>query len=234
MKRAIFVGLFSLVVLSICWSTLVNAEELGARLIPDGTVELIADGKTVNKFQSEVPLPDGLLMVAEGNCVVQTGGIQLMARDKSIFALSEGAQQWDLTVKQGHVDFALRANAKPVTFTTPHKIIDSQQAIVPASGNGLVRGYVEVTEKETQFIVTQGSPRAVSSSAPQAIQQGQGITLAQATGGMGGNPPGGSGGNTGVISTEALVVGGGVSAGIITGIAIAASQGGGSKEESPF
>ncbi len=233
MKKVLCVGLFALAVLSICCTAPVNAEELGARLIPDGTVELIADGKTVSKFKSEVPLPDGLLMVAEGNCVVQTGGIQLMARDKSVFALSEGAQHWDLTIKQGHVDFALRANAKPVTFTTPHKTIDSQQAIVPASGNGLVRGYVEVTEKETQFIVTEGSPRAVSSSAPQATQQGQGITLAQATGGMGGKPPGGSGGNSG-IPTEAWIAGGVAGAGLVTAIAVAASQGGGGKEESPF
>jgi hypothetical protein len=229
MKKLIFSTLFVFALLTVFFSAHVNAEELGSRLIPGGTVELIADGKAVTKFQSEVPLPDGLLMVVEGNCVVQTGGVQLVARDKSVFALSEGPQHWNLTIKQGHVDFALRPDAKPVTFMTPHKTIESQQAIAPASTSGLVRGYVNVTDQDTQFVVTQGSLRTASATVgPRDVQKGQGVMLAVADGGIG--PA--TAVTTTTISTTGFVIGGVVTAAIVTGAVVANVESGGD-EESP-
>lgn len=184
MKRKACLTSLVFVALLIGCSALAFADGPVARLIPGGTVSMIADGRQVNQFKSEVPLPDGLLMVGEGSCVVQTSGLQLMIRDKSIFALSEGQKSWDLTVKKGHVDFALRAYAKPVTFSTPHDVIETTQALVNASSSGLVRGYLEVTETETSLVVTDGALRAVGANGSQLIEPGHGIRLAIA------NPPG--------------------------------------------
>ncbi|MDY0041893.1 MAG: hypothetical protein RBS57_16390 [Desulforhabdus sp.] len=183
--KAWFVG-FIFIALFMAFSTPVSGDELNARLIPGGTVSMIADGKQVHQFKSEVPLPDGLLMVGEGSCVVQTKGLQLMVSDRSIFALAEGEKNWDLTVKKGHVDFVLRTNAKPITFSTPHDVIESRQSMVKASSAGLVRGYIEVTEDETKLVVTEGALQASSAKGNQVIEEGRGIRLAIA------DPPGAS------------------------------------------
>lgn len=242
MNRYTWIGCLLPAMILVFSAAHVGAEGVNARLIPTGSVELLADGKTVNTFKSEVPLPDGLLLVADGACLVQTGGIQLVARDKTVFAVVESAGRWNLTIKQGHVDFALRADAKPVTFITPHKTIDSRRAVVPASDAGPVRGYVEVTAQDTRFVVTDGSLPTSGTGAAALAPPGQGIVPAQATGGVAavGGSAGAVGSDGGTflgLSTPQLVVGGVATAGIITGVTVAATSSSGgerTRQVSPF
>ncbi len=105
----------------------------GARVIPQGKISILEEGKEVTQFQSELPLPEGTMMLCNGSCVVQTQNLQLVAQDRAVFALAEGKARWDLTVKSGQVDFAMRPDAKPVSFHTPHDTIQTERAIVPAS-----------------------------------------------------------------------------------------------------
>ena len=41
----------------------------GARVIPQGKVSILEEGKEVTQFQSELPLPEGTMMLCNGNCV---------------------------------------------------------------------------------------------------------------------------------------------------------------------
>jgi len=149
----------------------------GARVIPQGTVSLLADGKEVSQFQSEMPLPEGSLMLCNGNCLVQTQNIQLVAQDRAVFALAESKARWDLTVKSGQVDFAMRTGAKPISFHTPHDTVQAEQAILPASGTAMVRGSIIVTEKESVVAVQEGALQMMSSDGTLLAQPGQSIRL---------------------------------------------------------
>lgn len=180
------------------------------RMIPMGSVSLLADGKEVRQFKSEAPLPDGLLMVSQGNCVVQSSGLQLVAHDKSVFALAEGAGQWNLTIKEGRVDFSMRADAKPITFQTPHDVIEAKQSVVKASTDSLIRGFVVVTPEETQLGVLEGTLQISGTAGTTIIEEGKGIRLAIAT------PPG--------SQSEAAGAGAG-SAGTGTGAGLGAGAG---------
>ena len=152
----------------------------GARVIPEGQVSLLADGKEVNQFKSEMPLQEGTMMLCNGKCLVQTQNIQLVAQDQAVFALTENAGRWDLIVKSGQVDFAMQNGAKPMAFHTPNDTIQAERAILPASSTAMVRGSIMVTEKETTMTVREGALQVMSQDGVQLVQPGQSIHLAQA------------------------------------------------------
>ena len=150
-----------------------------ARVIPQGKVSLLEEGKEATQFQSELPLPEGTLMLCNGNCLVQTQNLQLVAQDRAIFALAEGKARWDLTVKSGQVDFAMRADAKPISFHTPLDTIQMEQAIVPVSGAAMVRGSIKVGEAESVLSVQEGSLQVMGPDGTVLVQPGYGVRLAQ-------------------------------------------------------
>jgi hypothetical protein len=152
----------------------------GARVIPQGKVSLLENGKEATQFQSEIPLPEGSLMLCNGNCLVQTSSLQLVAQDRSVFALAEGKARWDLTVKFGQVDFVMRPDANPISFHTPHDLIQTERAIVPASSTGMIRGYITVTESESVLALQEGTLQVMSPDGTVLVEPGQGIRLAQA------------------------------------------------------
>ena len=140
----------------------------GARVIPQGKISILEEGKEVTQFQSELPLPEGTMMLCNGSCVVQTQNLQLVAQDRAVFALAEGKARWDLTVKSGQVDFAMRPDAKPVSFHTPHDTIQTERAIVPASSGSMVRGSIKVSETESVMSVQEGALQVMSPDGTQA------------------------------------------------------------------
>lgn len=152
----------------------------GARIIPQGKVSLLEEGREASQFQSEMPLPEGMLMLCNGNCVVQTPNLQLVARDQAVFALAEGKGRWDLTVKTGQLDFALRPDAKPISFHTPHDTLQTEGAIVSASGAGMVRGSLTVTESESVLTMHEGTLQVMNTDGTVLVEPGQGLRLAQA------------------------------------------------------
>jgi hypothetical protein len=151
-----------------------------ARLVPSGKVSVLDNGKEVNQFQSEMPLPQGIQMACNGGCVVQAKNLQLVVHDKAIFALIDDISQWDLTVNAGRVDFALRTEGKSISFHTPHDVIQTQQVIVPAGSEGLLRGHVTVTAKATELAVDQGAMQVLTRNGVELVEQGRSIVLAQA------------------------------------------------------
>jgi hypothetical protein len=152
----------------------------GARVIPEGKVSLLADGKEINQFQSEMPLSEGSMMLCNGRCLVQTQNIQMVAQDQAVFALAEGKAYWDLTVKSGQVDFSMRADAKPIAFHTPLDTIQTAQALVPASNTGMVKGSIKVTEKESVLNIQEGALQVMAPDGTQLVQSGQAVRLAAA------------------------------------------------------
>jgi len=116
--KAICKSLIAILVTLLVFQPVFSWAGLGARVIPQGKVSVLADGKELSPIQSEMPLPEESLMLCKGSCLVQTQNIQLVAQDRAVFALTEGKARWDLTVKSGEVDFAMRTGAKPISFHT--------------------------------------------------------------------------------------------------------------------
>jgi len=212
------------------------------RLIPNGTVGILSDGKEVQQIRSEVPLPEGSLMVCNGNCIVQTHGLRLVAQDKSVFAVVLGNEGWKVAVKSGRIEFGVNSDAKPIAFLTPQDVIQVNQVIVPASTDSIVRGSLSVTEKGTQLSVEQGMLKVSYNGSEQLVQPGMPILLAQADGGAGaGAGAGGAGAGAGgavaggtilgMSTPTAAIVGTGIV--VVGGVAGAAVGTSGSSSNSP-
>jgi hypothetical protein len=120
-----------------------------ARLIPAGTVSVLENGKEVNRFKSEMPMPQGLTMAVNGKCIIQSQSLQLVAQDEAVFALTEAESRYDLTVKSGRVDFAMRSEQNPFP-SYPHDLIRAERAIVPAAAM-VGEGFITVTKDGTDF-----------------------------------------------------------------------------------
>ncbi len=172
----------------------------GARVIPQGKVSILEEGKEVTQFQSELPLPEGTMMLCNGKCVVQTQSLQLVAQDQAVFALAEGKARWDLTVKSGQVDFAMRPEGKPISFHTPLDTIQMERAVMPASGTGMVRGSVVVSKTDSNLVIHEGTLQVMGPDGTMLVNPGQAIRLVAAGSSTAGAKPGATADETWTIA----------------------------------
>jgi hypothetical protein len=202
------------------------------RLVPQGSVKMIDSGIVVDK---EMPVPAGMLMACTGQCYIEANGLQLMGSDKTVFAVHEEAELFSVMVQEGTVDFALRADSKPVEFKTPFDSMTGKPYLIPASTDSVVRGTLQVSDDKAVLTMTQGSLELTNAQGQKLVHAGSAIVLAQAvTDGANTSGTAGTGLTTTQIVTGAVAVGA-VAAGAI---AIGSSSGGSGDsdgvEASPF
>jgi hypothetical protein len=156
---------------------LLAASRVAPRLIPQGSVQLLDSGTVLDK---EIPVPSGMLMACKGQCYIEAHGLQLMGADNTVFAVHEDGAAFTVMVQKGSIDFALRADAKPVQFQTPFDSLTAKPYLIPASSEAVVRGTLQVSETRAVLTVTQGSLELTTSDGQQLIQAGNTLVLAQA------------------------------------------------------
>jgi hypothetical protein len=167
-----------------------------------------------------------------------------VAKDKAVFALSEDPTRWNLTIKSGHVDFAIGMKAKLINFLTPHDNIVSQELVIPASTDSqVVRGSVIVTDEKTELVIHNGAMRVSTREGSKLIRSGHSITLAQAfqtmddagtaKGSGAGAGAGNSPGSETFLSTKGILIAGGVLAAIGVGVALGGGGGGSGNNPRP-
>ncbi len=184
------------------------------KMIPQQKVSVLKDGKQINQFQSEMPMPEGQLLMSKGPCLIQGSDMQLIARDQSVFALVERPGSKDLTVKKGRVDFAFKPGNKAIAINTPFDSLQVKRTINTASTSGPAKGYVQVSQDNAHLAMTQGSVDVITQKGKiRQIDSGQTITLAQAEveGGATADEAAGGGLSTaqtaGIVAVGALTVG---------------------------
>lgn len=207
------------------------------RLFPQGSVKMLDSGIVVDQ---EMPAPAGMLMACTGQCYIEANGLQLMGSDKTVFAVHEEAERFSVLVREGSVDFALRADAKPVEFKTPFDNLSAKPYLVPASTGSVVRGTLRVDGDKAVLSMTEGSLELANADGQKLIHAGNAIILAQATTtGTGAAGTGTTGAaTTGATLTTTQIVAGAVAVGAVAAGAVAIGSSGGSDgdsdEASPF
>lgn len=196
--------------------------ENSSRLIPFGKVSIIEDGKEATRHHSEVPLPEGATMLCSGSCVVQSRGLQLTVRDKTLFSANETANGWNITVHEGKIDFGLGAAARPVTLHTPQDAVAIHRVGAMGAGASVVRGSAEVSGEGTMLAVARGALNVTAGSGERTLEAGESMFLESTL--QAGAPPGPASKGTGVANAAAKHVGPGT-AGQSRTTATAASAG---------
>ena len=198
---------------------LLAAGPAAPRLVPQGSVKLVASGTVLDR---EMPAPSGVLMACSKQCFIESGGLQLLAEDGTIFAIRDEEDRVLVMVQEGSVDFALRSDARPVVFETPFDAYETRIHTIPAGSESVVQGKLSVTEERASLTMTQGSLELISSDGRRLVEPGNAVVLAQYTAGT----PSESG------LTEEDITGGLVAAGAIAiiGAAVLGLSGGGGSD----
>lgn len=148
----------------------------GPRLVPKGTVTLLESGTSVDQ---EIPAPAGMLMACKGQCYVEAGGMRLMGADGTVFGVRETPELFSVMVREGSVDFALSADAKPMELNTPFDTLTARPYAVPASEEGVITGNLSVTDERAVLTLAQGSLELTNSQGQTLLHAGSALTLVQ-------------------------------------------------------
>lgn len=164
-------------------STAFSAGLQTGRIIPKGKVALYHGNQKIGEFSSEAPLPEGTFLSVENECGVKMKGLYLLGIDKSLFSVTTNTGSRELRVKHGTVYFALSTMPHILVFITPDGVITTYEVMLNASVNdGLLSGYISVTDHVTKLGVLKGGSMLVSVDGGETkrVKAGQELRLAQA------------------------------------------------------
>ena len=164
----------------------VATQALGAmgagRLLPSGQVKVFRGDQLVSVLSEEAPLPEGVILVPEGQCGMRLDSLFLVADDGSQFSIAGNQNGRELLIRQGTLYFAMSGATGPVAFHTPDGVVITQRMILKAStAGGLLKGYVDAAPDGTRIGVLEGGTLVLmTAEGEKTIEAGRQITLAQA------------------------------------------------------
>lgn len=160
------------------------------RLIPEGTVTLAQSGAVLDR---EVPIPEGMLMLGNGRCLIEGDDIQIITEDKAVFAFRDEIDRSCVTVMQGGIEFTLRTDARATEWALPFDTVQARPAPSQADSAGVVRGTLDVTPDNALLTMTLGGLEISKAGERKHIPSGDSISLNRLTFDESSvHPPGGS------------------------------------------
>ena len=147
-----------------------------ARIIPTGNVSIIEDGKVVDQFSQEGPLPEGALLRCEAQCSIKLDDVYMVAEPGTVFSISSTANQHELLVQKGTVYYSATDSTRAIKFSTPAGYATTRNLNVTEDD---LRGYVRVSGNETEIgVIGGGSMMLETDSGEVAITSGRQLTMA--------------------------------------------------------
>ena len=152
------------------------------RIYPTKKVTLYRGDKIVGVYTKEAPLPEGSIISADGRCAIKLDDLYLVGEDQSVFSINTAGRQRNLFVKEGTVYFKTSAMKRAFAFITPDGPISVQRIRLNAAfGDGSIKGYVAVTENQSELGVSEGGSMDVfTDNGLMTIESGKKIILSQA------------------------------------------------------
>jgi hypothetical protein len=200
MALKVLIAIISIAFASVGFSASVNS----ARIIPNGKVSVIENGKVVGEFSKEVPLPQGSLLKCEAQCVVKMKDAYMVAEPNTVFSVSPLANHNELLVQEGTVYFSVTESSPHLQFDTPGGLVTARNTTVT---DNELKGYVRVSGKEGEIgVIDGGTMKVDTASGEMTITPGKQVTVAAA--------------NTNPSSTATTGTGGGGGSELLTDIAL--------------
>ncbi len=214
-------------------ASVIQAAE-AARLLTSAKVNVYRNGKLVQVLNESAPLPEGALLKPVGDCGVRMAHMSLVAKEGSAFAVNQVGSSVELGVESGTVYFAAASNAPKTVFKTPAGLVVTQQLIVKAAADGLLKGFVQVRDDKTTLGVLDGGDMVVSTvEGERVIHAGEQMILAQApaaggaaAGSAGGAAAGGAAAGAAVAGIPAGLLAAGLVAVTAVTVGVSSSSGG--------
>ena len=184
--------------------------------IGHGNLSVYKNGNLVSKLTGQNPIEDGSLLVCTGKCMIKSEGISLVAADNAKVAVTNEESTFKLYVKEGKVDYIINSNVRTIAFYTPQGTYTVAEVVFNAGNKSAVKGTVEVAANgKTEISVTEGRMVFATADGMKTVDANNKIVLAVAP--ETGDDRGGlfGWGTGGTIAAGVLVIGAGVTAGVI-------------------
>lgn len=198
--------------------------------IAHGDISVYKGNQLADKLSGQNPVEDGALLVCDGKCMIKSKGISLVAADKAKLALMNEDANFNLFIREGHVNYVITDNSRTIAFHTPDNTYSVAEVIFNAGSASVVRGYVQVNENgQTEVGVTEGRMVFTTAEGKQTVDANNKIVLAMV------NVDGATEGATKVAattevaatSTGGLIVAGAFAGGTVLALAATSDQGDG-------
>ena len=124
-----------------------------ARIIPNGRVMILENGKVIGEFSKESPLPEGVILKCDAQCAVKMNDAYIVLEPDTVFSVSPMADSNHLLVKDGTAYFSITESSRPLQVKTPNGVITTRE--ISLTGNEL-KGYVRVFGNKTEIGVIDG------------------------------------------------------------------------------
>jgi hypothetical protein len=149
-------------------------------IISNGNFSLYKGGKLLKKVSGKSLINDDVFMLCDGKCLLKAKGISMAAMDKTVLAVKEEAESFNILVNSGRVEFVLYENSKNIAFHTPDGAYSLAEPIFNASSGSTVRGFVIVDDKGTKVGIREGRMIFTTDDGTKTVNANQGIILAMA------------------------------------------------------
>ena len=149
-------------------------------IISNGNFSLYKGGKLLKKVSGKSLINDDVFMLCDGKCLLKAKGISMAALDKTVLAVKEEADSFNILVNSGRMEFVLYENSKNIAFHTPDGSYSLAEPIFNASSGSTVRGFVIVDDRGTQVGIREGRMIFTTADGTKTVNANQGIILAMA------------------------------------------------------
>mgnify|MGYP001348581249 FL=1 len=152
------------------------------RIIPSKKVTLYRGDQVVGEYTREAPLPEGVLIAAQGRCGVQLDDFYLVAEDQSAFSINTTGRQRNLFIDKGTLYFKTSGMQRQIEFIPPNGQISIQRIrLNAAASDSSIKGYVAVDGERSELGVSEGGSMEVfTDKGLLTVEPGNKLILSQA------------------------------------------------------
>jgi hypothetical protein len=170
-----------LFVLSLCGGSLAAGLD-GARVLPEGKLNIFKGNQKVGELSSEAPLPVDKMLQSDGKCGVRMQGIYLVSTENTRFSVRDLSGGTDIFVQQGRLYFALGELRTPLSFSTPKDTAKVESALIEVSTDTFgIKGYLLFEDGKMEIGVMEGGKLVlVNSSGRQVLEPGNRVMVQNA------------------------------------------------------
>ena len=147
-----------------------------ARIIPNGRVMILENGKVIGEFSKESPLPEGAILKCDAQCAVKMNDAYIVLEPDTVFSVSPMADSNHLLVQDGTAYFSITESSRPLQLETPNGVVMTREISMTGSE---IKGYVRVVGDDTEIGIIDGGTITIETEFGQmAITPGNQITIA--------------------------------------------------------
>lgn len=157
-KKSLKLKAFIIIVILLGLPAASNADTPIGRIYPTERVEFYKGSEKIGEFDSEAPLPNGLLVISRGQSSVRTDWLTLIVKKGGQFSITTDPNKREFYIKEGSLNYRLSDGGSSNILRTPC----IQAPFKSVAGSPDLVGQMTVSPVSTRISVLSGGPLVLS------------------------------------------------------------------------